>query len=138
MEKKQLIAIGIALQTQVLKTCPVHCQLYFDDDVNPAGAFALAIDLVRKRKPYVDAFHDEHELTDLLSDTLGTTPIGCPECQSSVRSNSLPSVRSNSLPDRGRFSEGALEGRQIVGFGQHQNSAQSLSQQKLDVEGAVA
>ena len=130
MEKKQLIAIGIALQTQVLKTCPVHRQLYFDDDVNPAGAFALAIDLVRKRKPYVDAFHDEHELTDLLSDTLGTTPIGCPECQCSVR--------SNSLPDRGRFSEGAFEGRQIVGFGQHQNSTQSLAQQKLDVEGAVA
>jgi hypothetical protein len=130
MEKKQLIAIGIALQTQVLKTCPVHRQLYFDDDVNPASAFALAIDLVRKRKPYVDAFHDEHELTDLLSDTLGTTPIGCPECQSSVR--------STSLPDRGRFSEGALEGRQIVGFGQHQNSARSLAQQKLDVEGAIA
>ena len=130
MEKKQLIAIGIALQTQVLKTCPVHRQLFFDDDVNPASAFALAIDLVRKRKPYVDAFHDEHELTDLLSDTLGTTPIGCPECQSSVR--------SNSLPDRGRFSEGALEGRQIVGFGQHQNSARSLAQQKLDVEGAIA
>jgi hypothetical protein len=130
MERKQLIAIGIALQTQVLKTCPVHRQLYFDDDVNPASAFALAIDLVRKRKPYVDAFHDEHELTDLLSDTLGTTPIGCPECQSSAR--------SNSLPDRGRFSEGALEGRQIVRFGQHQNSAQSLAQQKLDVEGAVA
>jgi hypothetical protein len=130
MEKKQLIAIGIALQTQVVKTCPVHRQLYFDDDVNPAGAFALAIELVRKRKPYVDAFRDEHELTDLLSDTLGTTPIGCPECQSPVR--------SNSLPDRGRFSESALEGRQIVGFGQHQNSAQSLAQQKLDVEGAVA
>jgi hypothetical protein len=130
MEKKQLIAIGIALQTQVLKTCPVHRQLYFDDDVNPASAFALAIDLIRKRKPYVDAFHDAHELTDLLSDTLGTTPIGCPECQLSVR--------SNSLPDRGRCSEGALEGRQIVGFGQHQNSAQSLAQQKLDVEGAVA
>jgi hypothetical protein len=114
MEKKQLIAIGIALQTQVLKTCPVHRQLYFDDDVNPASAFALAIDLVRKRKPYVDAFHDEHELTDLLSDTLGTTPIACPECRSSVR--------SHSLPDRGGFSEGRLQGRQ----------------QKLDVEGAVA
>jgi hypothetical protein len=131
MEKKQLIAIGIALQTQVLKTCPVHRQLYFDDDVNPASAFALAIDLVRKRKPYVDVFHDdEHELTDLLSDTLGTTPIGCPECQSSVR--------LDSLPDRGRFSERALEGGQIVGFGQHQNSAQGLAQQKLDVKGAIA
>jgi len=130
MEKKQLIAIGIALQTQVLKTCPVHRQLYFDDDVNPASAFALAIDLVRKRKPYVDAFHDEHELTDLLSDTLGTTPIGCPECQSSVR--------SDSPPDHGGLSERALEGGQIVGFGQHQNSAQSLAQQQLDVEGAIA
>jgi hypothetical protein len=130
MEKKQLIAIGIALQTQVLKTCPVHRQLYFDDDVNPASAFALAIDLVRKRKPYVDAFYDEHELTDLLSDTLGTTPVGCPECQSSVQ--------LDSLPDRGRFGERALEGGQIVGFGQHQNGAHSLTQQQLDVEGAIA
>jgi hypothetical protein len=130
MEKKQLIAIGIALQTQVLKTCPVHRQLYFDDDVNPAGAFALAIDLVRRREPHVDGFYDEHELTDLLSDTLATTPVGCTECQ--------PPVRSNSLTDAGRFSEGALEGRQIVGFGQHQNSARSLAQQKLDVEGAIA
>jgi hypothetical protein len=131
MEKKQLIAIGIALQTQVLRTCPVHRQLYFDDDVNPASAFALAIDLVRKRKPYVEEFHhDEHELTDLLSETLGITPIGCPECQSSVRLNSLPDPRG--------FGERALEGRQIVGFGQHQNGAQSLAQQQLDVEGAIA
>jgi hypothetical protein len=130
MEKKQLIAIGIALQTQVLKTCPVHRQLYFDDEVNPASAFALAIDLVRKRKPYVDEFHhDEHALTDLLSDTLGTTPVGCPECQSSVR--------LNPPRDAGRFGERALEGRQIVGFGQHQNGARSLAQQKLDVDGAV-
>jgi len=68
MEKKQAIAIGIALQTQVLKTCPVHRQLYFDDDVNPASAFALAIELVRKHKPYVEVFdNNEHELTDLLS-----------------------------------------------------------------------
>jgi len=131
MEKKQLIAIGIALQTQVLKTCPVHRQLYFDDEVNPASAFALAIDLVRKRKPYVDEFdNNEHELTDLLSDTLATTPFGCPECQSSVQ--------LNPPPDAGRFSERALEGRQIIGFGQHQNAAQSLAHQELDVQGAIA
>ena len=29
MEKKQVIAIGIALQTQVLKTCPIHRQDLF-------------------------------------------------------------------------------------------------------------
>jgi len=38
MEKKHLIAIGIALQTQVLKTCPVHRKIYFDDEANPASA----------------------------------------------------------------------------------------------------
>jgi hypothetical protein len=82
MEKKQVIAIGIALQTQVIKTCPIHHQLYFDDDVNPASAFALAIELVRGHKPYVEEFHDDaHELTDLLSDTLGMTPLCCPECR---------------------------------------------------------
>jgi hypothetical protein len=102
MEKKQVIAVGIALQTQVLKTCPVHHQLYFDDDVNPASAFALAIELVRNHKPYVEEFHDdEHALTDLLSDTLSTTPVCCPECRSAAM--------LDSLRDRGGFAERALE-----------------------------
>jgi hypothetical protein len=95
MEKKQVIAIGIALQTQVLKTCPVHSKLYFDEDVNPAGTFALAIELVRKHTPYVEEFHDdEHELTDLISDTLGTTPSCCPGCQAAARLGSQPDPRS--------------------------------------------
>jgi hypothetical protein len=81
--KKQAIAIGIALQAQVLKTCPVHQQLYFDDDVNPANAFGLAVELIRQHTPYVEPFgNDLHELTDLLSDTLGTAPPCCPECRS--------------------------------------------------------
>lgn len=81
MEKKQEIAIGIALQTQVLKTCPEHAQVYVDDEANPASAFALAIELVRHHEPLVEEFHDDaHELTDLLSDTLGLAPTGCPEC----------------------------------------------------------
>jgi hypothetical protein len=83
MEKRQAIAIEIALQTQVLKTCPLHRQIYFDDDADATSAFALAIELVRKRKPYVEEFHDdEHALMDLLTDTLGATPVCCPECQS--------------------------------------------------------
>jgi hypothetical protein len=114
MEKKLLIAIGIGLQTQVLKTCPVHRKIYFDDEVNPANAFALAIELVRKHKSYVEEFHDdEHALTDLLSDTLGTTPLCCPECQSSASLQSLAGVRSSaslrSVPDSSRFAESALE-----------------------------
>jgi hypothetical protein len=85
MERKQVIAIGIALQTQVLKTCPVHNQIYFDDEVDPASAFALAIELVRQHTAYVEDFeNDEHALTDLLSDTLATSPVCCPDCQMPV------------------------------------------------------
>ena len=81
MDSKKAVTIGIALQTQVLKTCPIHNQIYLDDDVNPASAFALAIELVRQHKPFVEEFeHDEHRLTDLLSDTLGSAPLRCPDC----------------------------------------------------------
>jgi hypothetical protein len=90
MEKKQEIAIGIALQTHVLKTCPLHHQLYVDDEVNPAGAFALAIELVRQHKSCVKEFsNNAHALTDLLSDTLGTTPECCPECEAAFRSSPI-------------------------------------------------
>jgi hypothetical protein len=104
MEKKQAIAIEIALQTHVLKTCPIHRKIYFDDDADAASAFALAIELVRKHKPYVEEFHDnEHELMDLLSDTLGATPACCPECQSVAM--------LGSLRDRSGFVERAFESR---------------------------
>jgi hypothetical protein len=96
VEKKQAIVIGIALQTQVMKACPVHRQLYFDDDVNPAGAFALAVEMVRQHRHFVREFHDdEHALTDLLSDTLGTAPISCLLCDSPAR-NLGPSGRCTS------------------------------------------
>jgi hypothetical protein len=102
MGKKQAIALEIALQTQVLKTCPVHRMIFFDDDADAASAYALAMELVRKHKPYVEEFHDdEHELMDLLSDTLGATPLCCPECQSA-------GVLA-SLPDRSRLAESAFE-----------------------------
>jgi hypothetical protein len=103
MEKKQAIALEIALQTQVLKTCPIHRQIYFDDDADAASAFALALELVRKHKPYVEEFHHEHELMDLLSDTLGATPLCCPDCQSMGE--------LGALRDRGGFVESALESR---------------------------
>ncbi len=101
MEKKKTIAIEIALQTHVLKTCPVHRQIYFDDDADAAGAFALALELVRRRMPYVEEFRDEHELMDLLSDTLSATPPYCSDCQSSGV--------LDSPPDRGRLVERALQ-----------------------------
>jgi hypothetical protein len=86
MGKKQEIAIGIALQTQVLKLCPLHNQLYsgdeeFTDNENMARAFAVAIELVRQHEPCVDEFNEcTHELTDLLSSIIGAAPDCCPGC----------------------------------------------------------
>ncbi|HTV96514.1 MAG TPA: hypothetical protein VME42_10930 [Steroidobacteraceae bacterium] len=86
MEHKQTIAVEIALQTHVLQTCPVHHQIFCDDDVDPSGAFALAVELVRQHTPYVDEFHDDaHALTDLLSETIGAAPSRCPLCASAER-----------------------------------------------------
>ncbi len=88
MGTRQEMAIGIALQTQVLKTCPVHNQLYYvddqpSDDENVARAFAVAVELVRQHRPYAEEFHhDPHELTDLLSYIIGAAPASCPGCVS--------------------------------------------------------
>jgi hypothetical protein len=91
MDSKKVVAIGIALQTQVLKTCPIHNQIYLDDDVNPASAFALAIELVRQHKPFVAEFdNDEHRLTDLLSDTLGSAALRCPDCPPAIAVFQMP------------------------------------------------
>jgi hypothetical protein len=81
MQHRQAIAVEIALQTHVLQTCPVHNQIFCDDDVDPSSAFALAVELVRQHTPYVDEFqHDAHALTDLLSETIGAAPAACPLC----------------------------------------------------------
>ena len=87
MSKKEEMAIAIALQTQVLKACPIHNQVYCcddeegGDDENMARAFAVAVDLVRQHEPYAEVFHhDAHELTDLLSYTIGAAPLCCPDC----------------------------------------------------------
>jgi hypothetical protein len=82
MQHKQTIAVEIALQTHVLQSCPIHNQLFYDDGVDPSSAFALAVELVRQHTPIVDEFDDPHELTDLLSETLGAAPGRCPHCAS--------------------------------------------------------
>jgi hypothetical protein len=93
MEHKQAIAFEIALQTHVLQTCPVHHEIFYDDDVDPSGAFALAVELVRQHKPYVDEFQDDaHALTDLLSETLSAAPRCCPHCPSALALKSEESV----------------------------------------------
>jgi hypothetical protein len=103
VEKKEAVALQIGLQTQVLKCCSIHNQIYLDDDADPGSAFALAIELAHNHAAFAGDFHDEHELTDLLSLTLGTTPLCCPECSSPL---GLEALR-----DRGGSAQGLLEFR---------------------------
>lgn len=96
MEHKQAIAFEIALQTHVLQTCPVHNEVFYNDEVDPSSAFALAVELVRQHKPYVDEFHDDaHALTDLLSETIGAAPNCCPHCPGATvaAAEGLPALR---------------------------------------------
>jgi hypothetical protein len=81
--EKRAIAVEIALQTHVLKACPQHNEIFCDDEVDPSSAFRLAVDLVKQHTPFVDEFQgDAHELTDLLSATIGAAPSCCPACTS--------------------------------------------------------
>ena len=92
MDHKQAIAVEIALQTHVLQTCPVHNEIFYNDDVDPSSAFALAVELVRQHKPYVGEFQDDaHALTDLLSETISVGAVllpALPECHGHRRARS--------------------------------------------------
>jgi hypothetical protein len=93
MESKQFIAVKIALQTHVLQTCPLHNEIFCDDDVDPSGAFALAVELVKQHTLYADEFHnDPHELTDLLSETISAAPSCCPHCPGALEKKDLASA----------------------------------------------
>jgi hypothetical protein len=95
MDHKQAIAFEIALQTHVLQTCPVHNEIFYDDDVDPSSAFALAVELVRQHRPYVGEFHDDaHALTDLLSETISAAPRCCPHCPSAMATSSVLATKS--------------------------------------------
>jgi hypothetical protein len=85
MDQKQSVAVAIALQTHVLRTCPLHNELFCDDEADAASAFALAVELVRQHTPYVEDFRNNaHELTDLLSETIAAAPEYCPQCAGST------------------------------------------------------
>jgi hypothetical protein len=137
MEHKNAIAVGkvsiamrIALQTHVLKACPLHNALFCDDDVDPSGAFALAVELINQQTPYVDEFEgDAHALTDLLSATIGEAPSGCPACASrdqNSRQNQNPNAErlTRAGPSRacecGGLGERLLQAWQIIGLGQQE------------------
>jgi hypothetical protein len=88
MDQKHTVAVQIALQTHVLRACPEHHRLFCDDDADASSAFALAVELLRHRTPYVAEFrNDTHALTDLLSETIAAAPAYCPQCAMAEQRN---------------------------------------------------
>jgi hypothetical protein len=80
-DDRHSIAMGIALQTQVLKICPVHRQLFCDDEVDPAIAFAVAAQLIHNDQQSANVFREDiHDLADLLTDVICTAQCRCPKC----------------------------------------------------------
>jgi len=93
-DEKHSIAMGIALQTQVLKICTAHRQLYCDDDVDPAIAYAVADHLVRDDQASAGVFRDDiHGLADLLTDVICTAQCACPKCAPMLHGSHLSRPR---------------------------------------------
>jgi len=138
MQPKAAIAVEIALKTHVLKTCPIHDEIFCDDDVNPSSAFALAVELVAEHRPDVDAFHDDpHGLTDLLSATIGAAPTYCPVC-ASLRPDQAAHARDEARPsgvgESSGLGQGSLQSRHVIRLGQQEHARSAWTQDQLHVE----
>jgi uncharacterized membrane protein len=85
VDQKQSIVMNIVLQTQILKECPVHHQVFCDEEADPAIAFALAVQLIHHNRPLAMAFQQSvHVLADMLSETIAAAPNVCPQCPGSL------------------------------------------------------
>jgi len=82
-QQRELLAVGIALQSHVLKICQRHNRIYCDPGADLGAAFALALQTFRRRGAEARIFSDdEHALLDLLSAKIGAADDCCPRCVS--------------------------------------------------------
>jgi len=79
-QQRELLVIGIALHSRVLKICPSHNRIYCDPYADLGPAFALALQTIRRGGCEARIFADEHALLDLLSAKIGDADERCPLC----------------------------------------------------------
>ncbi len=141
MEHKQAIAFEIALQTHVLQTCPVHNEIFYDDDVDPSSAFALAVELVRQHTPYVGEFHDDAHALDGLAERdhqFGPAQLSSlPECHGREERGAGDATVDLSAGDGRRVAQGLLEHGQVVGLRQEEDVGSMRTQSKFELVRAV-
>jgi hypothetical protein len=99
MDHKQSIVMGIALQTELLKLCAAHRELFCDEDVDPSMTFAVAAELIRHDGASAQAFqHNVKTLAGLLSEAVAAAPSACPQCATPVavpRSGALRKISAS-------------------------------------------
>jgi hypothetical protein len=75
MDQRHSVTVAIVLQTHVPRTCLMQDELLYNAEVDPACAFAPAVDLVRHDMPYLRDFRKSaHEL---LSEIIAAAPADC-------------------------------------------------------------
>jgi hypothetical protein len=80
-QQRELLAVGIALQSRVLMICHRHHHIYCDAGADLSAAFSLALQAFRRGGPEAHLFeNDEHALLDLLSVKIGEADDHCPRC----------------------------------------------------------
>lgn len=88
-QQRELLAVGIALHSRVLKICARHNRIYCDPCADLGAAFTLALQTFRRRGSEARIFaDDEHVLLDLLSAKIGDADDRCPRCESEGRESS--------------------------------------------------
>jgi len=82
-QQRELLAVGIALHSRVLKICARHNRIYCDPGADLGAAFTLALQTFRGRGSEARIFaDDEHALLELLSAKIGEADDRCPRCES--------------------------------------------------------
>jgi hypothetical protein len=79
-QQRELLAVGIALDSRVLKICARHNRIYCDPCADLGAAFGLALQTFRRHGSDVRIFRDEHALLDLLSAKISEADDRCPHC----------------------------------------------------------
>ncbi|MCH8029595.1 MAG: hypothetical protein IH874_06665 [Candidatus Dadabacteria bacterium] len=79
-EGKQNVAIQIALEAGVLKSCEYHEDFIFDTGKDILNAYMLA-NAKYTEDHYIDVFNNRKEMTDFIKDVVEEhLPVECPFC----------------------------------------------------------
>lgn len=92
--RRRQVAVQVALRAGLLKSCPVHGDVYDPGQRDFQGACMVATYLVNRDDPLVAPFRgDRVALTSLLKSICESYGAACPTCRESDRHDAGPPTR---------------------------------------------